>query len=161
MAMLALRVVGDARRDATRQVLERLVGEWDERPAMEVEPLRHPEAVAPLDQRLRLRPLQGEVVFAIHALDVGDILEPRGRHVDDGGAVALQERVGGDGRADADRFEIASCGHRSGLMAFMMASTGRDGVDGVLATTSSPVASSIPIRSVKVPPVSIPSRTAI
>ena len=38
---------------------------------------------------------------------------------------------------------------------------GRDGVDGVLATTNSPVTSSIPIRSVKVPPVSIPRLTAI
>jgi hypothetical protein len=45
-------------------------------------------------------------------------------------------------------------------MAFMIASTGREGVDGVLATTNSPVTSSMPIRSVKVPPVSIPRLTA-
>ena len=36
-------------------------------------------------------------------------------------------------------------------MELMMASTGREGVDGVLAT-SAPVSASIPIRSVKVPP---------
>src|SRR5262245_38705202 len=35
------------------------------------------------------------------------------------------------------------------------------GVDGVLARTSAPVDSSSPIRSVKVPPVSIPIRTPI
>ena len=46
-------------------------------------------------------------------------------------------------------------------MAFIIASTGRDLVDRVLATTSSPVTSSIPIRSVNVPRVSIPRRTAI
>ena len=73
---VALGIVGDARCDAAGEVLQRFVGERDERPAMEVEPLRHPKAVAALDQRLRLGPLQREVVFAVHALDVRDILEP-------------------------------------------------------------------------------------
>ena len=44
-------------------------------------------------------------------------------------------------------------------IAFITASTGRRGVDGVLATTSWFVASSMPIKSVKVPPVSMPIRT--
>jgi hypothetical protein len=45
------------------------------------------------------------VVFAIHALDVRDILEPGGGDVDDRRTVPLQERVGGDGGADADPFK--------------------------------------------------------
>ena len=74
---------------------------------MEIEPLRHAEAVAPLDERLRLGPFEREVILAVHALDVGDILEALGGDVDHRGATALQEGVGGDGGADADAVDAA------------------------------------------------------
>ena len=64
-AAVAFGRVGDALREAVGEILERLVGEWDERLAMEVQPLRYPDTVAPLDQRSRFCPLQREVVFAV------------------------------------------------------------------------------------------------
>ena len=74
---VALGVVRDALCDAAGEILQRLIGEGDERPAVEIEPLRDPEAVASLDERPRLGPLQREVMFAVHALDVRDVLETR------------------------------------------------------------------------------------
>ena len=102
---VALGVVRHPLRDAAGEILQRLVGERDERPAVEIEPLRDPKAVAPLDQRPRLGPLQREVVLAVHALDVWDVLETGGGDVDDRGPISLQERVRRHGGADADAIE--------------------------------------------------------
>src|SRR5215212_8724451 len=48
----------------------------------------------------------GDVILAIHALDVGDIREPLGRHEDNRGSIPPQERVRRHGSAHANRFEF-------------------------------------------------------
>ena len=101
------RVLRQPRLDLLRQLLKRRILQRDQDAAVEVEAFRQSQAVSALDQGLRLSPLQREVVFPIHPLDIGDVLETPRRDVDDVRALALQKRVRGDRRADAqgrDRF---------------------------------------------------------
>ena len=120
---VALGIVRDSLGDSAGEILQRFIGEGDERAAVEIEPLRHAETVPSLDERPGLGPLQREVVFAVHALDVRNVLEPGGGDVDDGGAIALQQRVGSHGGADADRIERIGSGPTLGNGV-------HDGVDG-------------------------------
>ena len=62
----------------------------------------HLVAVAPFHQRLGLDPGDVVVALALAPLDEGDVAKPGGGQVGDRGALALQDRVGRDGGAEAD-----------------------------------------------------------
>ena len=67
------------------------------------------KAMPALDQRLRLHPAHVVVSLAVAALNEGHVTKAFGRHIGDDGALALQNGVGGDRRADAqigDRIAI-------------------------------------------------------
>ena len=70
------------------------------------DPLADLVAVAALDQRLRLDP--GDVVVAapVAPLDEGDVAKALGRHVGDGGALALEDRVGRHRGAEPDVADV-------------------------------------------------------
>ena len=99
--------------------------------AVEIEPLDHAETVPALDEWLRFAPFQRKVVLAVHPLQIGDVLEPGRRHVDDVRAIA-----GAEGRWS--RRSCRYSGRRSRRrarrgspsIARTTASTGRRGVDG-------------------------------
>ena len=73
------------------------------------DPLADLVAVAALDQRLRLDP--GDVVVAapVAPLDEGDVAKTLGRHIGDGGALALEDRVGRHRGAEPDVADVRRC----------------------------------------------------
>ena len=126
------------------------------------QPAGHLVAVATRHHRLGAR---GQVVVerrAVLPADLDHVAEALGRDQGHGGAAALEQRVGGDGRAvrqqrrsiARDR-RVPSRGRRRRRTAARMARLGSSGVDSTLTTSPAAVT-----RSVKVPPVSTPTCTA-
>src|SRR5205085_2771653 len=62
-------------------------------------------AVPALDQRLRLDPTHIVMIFAVSALDKGNVAKALGCHVGQNGALALQNSIGGHRRADPQIFD--------------------------------------------------------
>ena len=77
------------------------------------DPLIHLVAVAPLHQRLGLDPGDVVVALALAPLDEGHVAKPGRGQVGDRGALALEDRVGGDGGAEAD---VADGAHIAGAI---------------------------------------------
>ena len=120
----------------------------------------HPDTVGSAHERCRLLPGEVVMALAVDPLDVGDVLEPLRRDVDDGCAAACQHRVDSDGgshnrKVDIRGFQIGAC------------KGGRDGSDRIdrirwnLRQGPRPLTEPTATRSVKVPPVSMPTRTPI
>ena len=120
-----------------------------------VNALLNAQAVIALDQRRGLLPLERVMMAPVHALNEQHILKSRRGDEDHPGTLALKESVETKSSSQHDRgglFDL-SLDSRMTPTTDLMESLGEEGN---LPMTRSPVASSTPIRSVKVPPVSIP-----
>src|SRR4029079_792854 len=73
--------------------------------ALLVEPLADAEAVTPSNERCRLAPVEVVVVLPVDPLDVGDVLEPLRRQVEDVGATSGEDGVDPDRRPDHNRLD--------------------------------------------------------
>ena len=111
-ALMAAVEIGEEAADRDGHILARELGglqlqlleiarlEGDDLAAMGVVAPADAEAMAPAHQGPGLLPMQIVDAFLVRSRDEGHILEASIGDVDDGGAAALQHRIGGDGGAD-------------------------------------------------------------
>ena len=125
---------GSASSGATqrRDPLELRVVERRHDRAVGGEPLADAEAVGPRGERLRLRAAQVVRILLVDPPDRRHVLEARRREQQHARALALEQRVRADGRAERDRGERAPASMPAASSERKIAAAGSAGVDGSL-----------------------------